>query len=363
MNSTEMLKTLLLSEIQQQFGSIPDDLMAKIKFIQKEDTLKTVYRKLPECRNIFDLRNSMKQKHPVYGRNGLKYQQNYDAMIKWIANEFSGKTLDIFGITTQPITEVFTLEPVEIHVHTGRLDIVFKDESDEYYHCEEQRHLTIDDLYRSSIYHFQTARQLGNAVTDILLISGHSYAGPHIIETKSGTYKPLLIDLSYKNGHNRLNEIKADIQNNIFDSLIELIFIPLYGKERGQERSQIAIDVIDFEIELLKKDKIYQNLVFATLVMCNKLVDTETLRKYYEEVKYMLDILEIAKEDGMKQGMQQGMREMVIAALNEKIGAIPSYLVDKINTITQTEKLTNLIRQAVKCNDLIWLERQLAMPA
>jgi len=28
----------------------------------------------------------------------------------------------------------------------------------------------------------------------------------------------------------------------------------------------------------------YQNLVFATLVMCNKLVDIKTLKKYYEEI-------------------------------------------------------------------------------
>jgi len=43
----------------------------------------------------------------------------------------------------------------------------------------------------------------------------------------------------------------------------------------------------------------YQNLVFATLVMCNKLVDKKTLKQYYEEIANMIDILEIAEEKGM----------------------------------------------------------------
>jgi len=355
-----MLKTLLLSEIQQQFEQIPEDLTKKIKSIQKESTLKALYRKLPECRNVYDIFNNIQQRHPVYGKNGLKYQQNYDAMIKWIAKEFSGKTLEIFGVKTQAITDVFTLEPVEIHVHAGRLDIVFKDVANEYYHCEEQRNLVIDDLYRSSIYHFQSSRQLGNAVTDILLISGEPYNGPHTIETRSGSYKPIIIDLTCKDGYSRLNEIKKDIQQNNYESLIELLFIPLYGKEKGQKRSQLAINVIDFEIELLKKDKIYQNLVFATLIMCNKLVDKDTLKKYYEEVKHMLDILEIAQEDGMQKGMQLAMRKNLIEILRNKVGAVPSYLVEKINDIEQTEQLSNLVVQASNCNDIIWFERQLA---
>jgi len=355
-----MLKSLLLSDIHSQFGLPPNELVLKIKKIQNEDLLKNVYRKLPECRNIYDIQNRLHKKlHSVYGKNGLKYHQNYDAMIKWIARQFKGKTLEIFGISSKPVIDVFTLEPVEIHVHSGRLDIIFKDESGAYYHCEEQRNMGTDDLYRSSIYHFQTARQLGNQVTDILLISGDIYTGPKEIKTQSGCYQPQLINLTNKNGYKRLNEIKEEIQNNCFDSLIELVFVPLYGKEKGQERSQLASEVINFEIELLKKDKILQNLVFATLIMCNKLIDKKQLEKYYQEVKNMLDILEIAKEDGLK----QGMHEMVLTVLKKKVGALPSYVVDKINTITKQDVLTDLIIQAVNCEDIGHFEKQLNMTA
>ena len=44
-----------------------------------------------------------------------------------ISQEFKGKTLEIFGVETGRIVEVFTFEPVDIKIYTGRLDLIFKD--------------------------------------------------------------------------------------------------------------------------------------------------------------------------------------------------------------------------------------------
>ncbi|ETR67489.1 MAG: hypothetical protein OMM_11547, partial [Candidatus Magnetoglobus multicellularis str. Araruama] len=146
------------------------------------------------------------------GRIALKYKQNYDAIIKYIAQEFRGKTLDIFGIETAKIVDVFTFEPVEIRIQTGRLDLIFRDVHGSCYHCEEQRNMIEDDLHRCSIYHFQAVRQFGSSMTDILLISGQPYSGPRQIQTKSGLYKPIFIDLTGKDGYKCLSAIKAEIQ-------------------------------------------------------------------------------------------------------------------------------------------------------
>jgi len=62
-----------------------------------------------------------------FGKNAFKYKQNYDAIVKWISQEFKGKTLEIFGVETGRIVEVFTFEPVDIKIYTGRLDLIFKD--------------------------------------------------------------------------------------------------------------------------------------------------------------------------------------------------------------------------------------------
>jgi len=59
--------------------------------------------------------------------------------------------------------------------------------------------------------------------------------------------------------------------------------------------------------------------------------------------------------------MQKGMHEMVLTVLKEKVGALPSYVVEKINSISQKEVLTDLIKDAVNCDDLGYFEKQLAM--
>jgi len=47
------------------------------------------------------------------GKNALKYRQNDDAIIKYIAQEFRGKTLEIFDVPSGKIVDVFTFEPVK----------------------------------------------------------------------------------------------------------------------------------------------------------------------------------------------------------------------------------------------------------
>jgi len=62
--------------------------------------------------------------------------------IKYIAQEFRGKTLEIFDVPSGKIVDVFTFEPVEIRMQIGRLDLIFRDDAGACYHCEEQRHMT-----------------------------------------------------------------------------------------------------------------------------------------------------------------------------------------------------------------------------
>ena len=45
------------------------------------------------------------------------------------------------------------------------------------------------------------------------------------------------------------------------------------------------------------------------MIMSNKIIDKDKLKKYYEEVKNMLDILNIAREDGEKLGVERGMQK------------------------------------------------------
>ena len=208
-------------------------------------------------------------------KNGTDYQQNYDLITKWMSAVFRGETLKVLGLDTGRIEDVFGFEPADISVKTGRLDIVFRDENGAYYHLEEQRNPVKADLYRSGAYHFFAGQQWGKNITDIILVSGNVQIGDAEIKTKSGHYYPQIIDLSARDGYKRLEEIREAVEKGEFKDWLELVFLPLYGKEIGYQRSKFVEKVLYFEIDLNKKNKLPDILV-AALWSCqtNSLIKT-----------------------------------------------------------------------------------------
>ena len=305
----ETAHEMLLEALIHKFGSVPENIEKRVRAIDNKDRCKNLLHEVLECHSIDRLKEVLFESKRVSGRSGLYLKQNYDFIVKWIAEQFRGKTLEIFDVKTEPIIDVCQFEPVMLRTDTGKLDLVMKDKGGAVYHLEEQRNMKIDDLHRFAVYHFQGAQKWGENITDIILMSGKAYAGRKEIKTKSGTYSPKIIDLTEKDGKTRLKTLKEEINAGDNSNLIELIFVPLYGKESAESRSRLAVEVLDYEIELLKKEKVMDNLVMATIIMVNKIVDKALLKKIYEEVKHMLDILEIAMEDGVAKGRQEGRQE------------------------------------------------------
>ncbi len=54
--------------------------------------------------------------------NGTDYAHNYDLIVKWFANVLRGETLEVIGVKTGRIEEVFGFEPAEIRVMCIRKD-------------------------------------------------------------------------------------------------------------------------------------------------------------------------------------------------------------------------------------------------
>ncbi|MEE4356773.1 MAG: hypothetical protein V2I97_09900, partial [Desulfococcaceae bacterium] len=194
----------------------------------------------------------------------------------------------------------------------------------------------------------------------MILTSGDVYAGEKKIVTPSGTYSPLVIDFSRKDGMKRLEEIRQALRDGSFTAWEELVFLPLYGQETGTARSDFAEKVLLFGTELCRAGKISSRLPAATLVMSNRLIDKKRLRELWEEIK-MLDILEVAREKGMEEGVilgreegksigiqegksigiQEGKilsaREMLSDVLIEKFTIIPRHISDCIQTINSQD--------------------------
>ena len=71
---------------------------------------------------------------PDTAKNGADYVQNYDIVVKWIAAALRGQTLDVLGVQTDRIKEVFGFEPVNISVKAGRVDVIARCENGDLYH-------------------------------------------------------------------------------------------------------------------------------------------------------------------------------------------------------------------------------------
>ncbi|MCP4218931.1 MAG: hypothetical protein GY765_30135, partial [bacterium] len=130
-------------------------------------------------------------------------------------------------------------------------------------------------------------------------------------------------------------------------------------KETGSGRSDMVEQILRFESELYKAKKLPATLLAATLVMSNKLVGKDRLRALWEEIK-MLDILEVAKEEGLREGLKEGKnlgmleaaREMVVDAVIEKFAVAPIHLSQQIRAIQNPDALKALFRQVFRCEDI-----------
>mgnify|MGYP001552912974 CR=1 FL=1 len=166
--------------------------------------------------------------------DGMEYYHNYDLVLNWLSEAFRGRTLDVLGVETGEILRVRSCKPVEISVSAGIMDVIFEDADGRGYHVEEQRNMTEADLHRFAAQHFSAAREWRDRITDIILTSGTPYAGKKEIRTPSGTYAPVIIDLTGRDGPKRFGEIREALDSGDFSVLTELVFLPLYGR-RGQE--------------------------------------------------------------------------------------------------------------------------------
>jgi hypothetical protein len=342
--------------MQNEFSPTQKAAILKAHFIQQVP-IREVLKKHNITRSIFDswIRNVFNHSELVLKKvpsDAMSYPTNYDVVTTWFASIFKEKTLDVLGIPTAPIKKVSSYKPVDIMISAGMVDIVMEDIHDNAYHIEEQRNMSEEDLCRFAVYHFSAARDWNYKIYDIILISGKSYTGKREINTPHGTYRPIFVDFTQKDGFQRLTEIKSAIDKGDTNSIIELIFLPLYGKTNHKE---LAEKVLTYEVELCRANKMSELILAATLIMSNKILDNETLNKIWKEVK-MIDIFAFAHEKGIK----TGIKNSIFTILESTIGKIPENIADKVNTIAHESTLLDLLKIAPRCKGFGEFERALA---
>ncbi len=76
----------------------------------------------------------------------------------------------------------------------------------------------------------------------------------------------------------------------------------------------------------------------------------------------MLDIVELAMEKGKEEGKKEGKelaREMVLDTIYELPGKLPVDLIDKIKSISHSDILKRIHRQAMRCKNTEQLQNVL----
>ncbi|MDM8537664.1 hypothetical protein QUF70_12980 [Desulfobacterales bacterium HSG17] len=117
--------------------------------------------------------------------------------------------------------------------------------------------------------------------------------------------------------------------------------------------------ILRFESELCRADKIPVRLMAAALILSNKMIDKDRLKALWEDIK-MLDIFEIAKEEGKTLGIQEGKclgilenrREMLMETLIERFNLLTEKVSEQIRALQNPDVLKALFHQALRCQSL-----------
>lgn len=78
---------------------------------------------------------------------------------------------------------------------------------------------------------------------------------------------------------------------------------------------------------------------------------TSVAIKELEEVERMPYVTSVERI-GMEKGMEKGFREMVLEALDERFGEVPSFVSNTVDQIENIDVLKSLHRRAIRCISL-----------
>jgi hypothetical protein len=250
-----------------------------------------------------------------------EYVQNYDAVVKDSFTLFKNKTLSFLGIESNArITEILSTEKREVQVDTEFSDLSFLTDKGFGIHIEEETDISRRDLYRFCGYQVDLSQKHG--IDFVTVILTFKTAAQKRLETPTLIFCPWIVNLRERDADELLEKIKEKIRRGEEINELELVFLPVCGsKERSVE--QLLEEGIKLAMETPSKEKV----AALMLMLTNRLVEAEELKRIWEEFKAMtrLKVLEVAEEIGMEKGMERVARialkkEMPLESIQELTG-------------------------------------------
>jgi len=234
-------------------------------------------------------------------------------------------------------------EFTEVETNTERMDLNFKLEDGSILHLEEEIEVSVDDLIRFASYDLKLYNRYRDRIrTIILCIKGYP-ASEAAFDAGSLGYNTIVVNMSDKDGKEKLKELKEKIENKEEINYLDLIFLPLMNSD--QKIVERVKETIELEEKLEIDQNLKDNIVALTFVLSDKFLTEDEISEIWRDYK-MVKILKYAEEQGEK----NEAREMLKKQIKVKFGNLDKETIDLINE-AQLSKIEILIEKIVTTDD------------
>ncbi|MEC9490817.1 MAG: hypothetical protein UMU04_07685 [Halanaerobiales bacterium] len=241
------------------------------------------------------------------------------------------------------IASYLETEFTEVETNTERMDLNFKLEDGSILHLEEEIEVSVDDLIRFASYDLKLYNRYRDRIrTIILCIKGYP-ASEAAFDAGSLGYNTIVVNMSDKNGKEKLKELKEKIENKEEINYLDLIFLPLMNSD--QKIVERVKETIELEEKLEIDQNLKDNIVALTFVLSDKFLTEDEISEIWRDYK-MVKILKYAEEQGEK----NEAREMLKKQIKAKFGNLDKETIDLINE-AQLSKIEILIEKIVTTDD------------
>jgi hypothetical protein len=281
---------------------------------------------------------------------------NYDFVFKDSFSLFKNDIGDFLKVELPGIDSYLETEFAEIKTSAERMDLNFKLEDGSILHLEEEIEVSVDDLIRFASYDLKLYNRYRDRIrTIILCIKGYP-AAEAAFNAGSLGYNTTVVNMSDKDGKEKMKELREKIEKGEEINYLELIFLPLMNSD--QDMAKRVKETIELEDKLDADQKFKNNLAALTIVLCDKFLSSENMIELWRDRK-MVKFFKYVEEQGKKQGKDEGKQEearmLMIRQIKAKFGDPDNEIIDLINKseLSKIEDLSEKIITADSKEEII----------
>jgi hypothetical protein len=273
---------------------------------------------------------------------------NYDFVFKDSFSLFKNDIGDFLKVELPGIVSYLETEFSEIETSTERMDFNFKLEDGSILHLEEEIEVSVDDLIRFASYDLKLYNRYRDRIrTIILCIKGYP-AAEAAFNAGSLGYNTTVVNMSDKDGKEKMKELREKIEKGEEINYLELIFLPLMNSD--QDMVKRVKETIELEDKLDADQKFKNNLAALTIVLCDKFLSSENMIELWRDRK-MVKFFKYVED----QGKNEEAKMLMLRQIKAKFGDSDNEIIDLINKaeLSKIEDLSEKIITADSKEEII----------